>query len=77
LDQEEDEAIITAMMDAQRSLLAMPVLGLPCVSVPTGAVGNVPVGVQIVAGRFREDLCLGAAEIIEAHTPKLTPIDPR
>lgn len=78
LDLEEDEATIAAMMDAQRSLLAMPVLGLPCVSVPTGlAVNNTPVGVQVVAGRFREDLCLGAAEIIEAHAPKLTPIDPR
>ena len=78
LDQEEDEAVITKMMDAQRSLLAFPVLGLPCVSVPTGhAAGNTPVGVQVVAGRVREDLCLTAAEIIEAHAPMPGPIDPR
>ena len=50
----------------------------PCASVPTGiAANNTPVGVQVVASRFREDLCLAAAEIIEAHAPKLTPIDPR
>jgi len=76
LDQ-EDEAAVTAMMDAQRSLLAFPVLGLPSVSVPTGTAGKGPVGVQVVAGRYREDLCLGAAAIIEARAPKLTPLDPR
>ena len=76
LDQ-ESEAIVTEMMDAQRSLLATPVLGFPSVAVPTGNVGGVPVGVQVVASRYREDLCLDAAEIIEARAPVLTPIDPR
>jgi amidase len=33
--------------------------------------------VQVIAARFREDLCLDAAEIVEAHAPRLTPIDPR
>jgi amidase len=33
--------------------------------------------VQILAGRFREDLCLDAAEIIEARAPMPTPIEPR
>ncbi|MBS0224330.1 MAG: amidase family protein [Proteobacteria bacterium] len=76
LDQ-ESEAVVTDMMEAQRSLLATPVLGFPSVAVPTGNVDGVPVGVQVVAGRYREDLCLDAAEIIEAHAPVLTPIDPR
>jgi len=76
LDQ-ESETIVTEMMDAQRSLLATPVLGFPSVAVPTGNVGGVPVGVQVVASRYREDLCLDAAEIIEARAPVLTPIDPR
>jgi amidase len=76
LDQ-ESEAVVTEMMEAQRSLLATPVLGFPSVAVPTGNVDGVPVGVQVVAGRYREDLCLDAAEIIEAHAPVLTPIDPR
>jgi len=76
LDQ-ESESVVTAMMDAQRSLLAIPVLGFPSVVVPTGSPGGLPVGVQVIAGRYREDLCFDAAEIIEARAPILTPIDPR
>jgi amidase len=34
-------------------------------------------GVQIVSGKFREDLCLAAGAIIEAKEPPITPIDPR
>jgi amidase len=33
--------------------------------------------VQLVAGRFREDLCLDAAEIVEARAAMQVPIDPR
>jgi amidase len=65
------------IMGAQIMQLAVPVLGLPAVSVPTGAVDGVPMGVQITAGRFREDLCLDAAAAIEARAPMATPIDPR
>ena len=59
------------------TLMAVPVLGLPGVAVPTGLADGLPVGVQIVGPRFREDLVLAAAEAIEARTPRLTPIDPR
>lgn len=58
-------------------MLAVSVLGLPGVSVPVGLADGVPVGVQVVAGRYREDLCLDAAEIIEARLAPATPIDPR
>jgi amidase len=68
------------LMKAQATQLAIPVLGLPSVSVPTGVVpvagGQIPVGVQIVAGRYREDLCLAAAEAIEARAAMKTPVDP-
>jgi amidase len=64
------------IMGAQIMQLAVPVLGLPAVSVPTGAVDGVPMGVQITAGRYREDLCLDAAAAIEARAPMATPIDP-
>ena len=43
-----------------------PVLGLPAISVPTGLVNGLPMGVQIVGPRFREDLVMDAAEVIEA-----------
>jgi amidase len=65
------------LMAAEIMQLAVPVLGLPSVSVPTGVSDGVPMGVQITAGRFREDLCLDAAAAIEARTPMPTPIDPR
>ena len=58
-------------------ILAPAVLGLPCVAVPTGVRDHVPLGVQIVGGRFREDLCLDAAEAIEQRAGAFTPIDPR
>jgi amidase len=65
------------LIAAQIMQLAVPVLGLPAVSVPTGIADGVPMGVQITAGRFREDLCLDAAAAIEARAPMPTPIDPR
>jgi amidase len=51
-------------------------VGLPCVAVPTGVSDDGPLGVQLVASRFREDLCLDAAEAIEKRAGLLTPIDP-
>ncbi len=65
------------IMRAQIMQLVVPVLGLPSVSVPTGVADGLPAGVQITAGRFREDLCLEAAAAIEARAPMATPIDPR
>ncbi|MBR0681863.1 amidase family protein [Roseomonas eburnea] len=66
---------------AQQVLLATPLLGLPSVSVPTGTATEdgveLPVGVQIIAPRWREDLALDAAEVIEAACAMPTPIDPR
>lgn len=65
------------MFTAQRAQLAVSVLGLPGVSVSVGLHEGIPLGVQVVAGRYREDLCLDAAEIIEARSGLATPIDPR
>ena len=49
------------------TLTAVPVLGVPALAVPTGIVDGLPMGVQILAARFREDLCLEAGEAIEAR----------
>jgi amidase len=38
---------------------------------------GLPTGVQIIGDAFREDLCLDAAEVVEANVGVLTPIDPR
>ncbi len=55
---------------------AIPLLGLPGLTVSTGLVGRKPVGVQLVAARHREDLCLAAGEAIEAGGVPPAPIDP-
>jgi amidase len=61
---------------AQRLLVAVNLLGLPAVAVPTGRAGGIPLGVQVIGSRYREDLCLDAAEVIEARHGLPTPIDP-
>ncbi|MGH7225501.1 MAG: amidase, partial [Gemmataceae bacterium] len=50
--------------------------GLPALSVSTGLVDGVPVGVQVVSTRYREDLCLFAGEAIETGGVPASPIDP-
>ncbi|MFL6817592.1 MAG: amidase family protein [Bradyrhizobium sp.] len=71
-----DEASFTRVWQAQIPQIAIPYLGLPALSVSTGLVGRIPVGVQVVAGRFREDLCLLAGEAIEAGGTPPAPVDP-
>ena len=71
-----DEASFTRVWQAQLTQIAIPFMGLPGLTVSTGLVGRIPVGVQLVAGRFREDLCLLAGEAIEAFGTPPAPIDP-
>jgi amidase len=61
---------------AQMPQLGLPYLGLPALTVSTGLLGRTPVGVQVVAGRYREDLCLAAGEVIEAGGTPPSPVDP-
>ena len=62
---------------AQWSMMAIPLLGFPALSVPTGVANGLPVGVQLLSRKFREDTLFDAAEVIEARSGALTPIDPR
>jgi amidase len=71
-----DEASFARVWRAQLAQIAIPFMGLPGLTVSTGLVGRVPVGVQVVSGRFREDLCLLAGEAIEAGGTPSAPIDP-
>ena len=57
---------VDRLVRAQSPLLGTAMMGLPGLSVPTGLVQGLPTGVQLVAGRFREDQALRAGEIIEA-----------
>ncbi len=62
--------------EAQMTQIGLPLIGLPGLTVSTGLAGSSPVGVQIIAGRFREDLCLLAGEAIEAGGVPDAPVSP-
>jgi amidase len=72
----KDDASFARVWQAQVPQIAIPFLGLPGLTVSTGLVGRIPVGVQLVSGRYREDLCLLAGEAIEAGGTPPAPIDP-
>lgn len=52
--------------NAQLTQVALPVMGLPGVAVSSGVEGGTPCGVQLVSAPWREDICLDAAEVLEA-----------
>ena len=72
----KDDASFARVWRAQLPQIAIPFMGLPGLTVSTGLVGRVPVGVHLVAGRYREDICLLAGEAIEAGGTPSSPIDP-
>lgn len=71
-----DQATTDRIVAAQRTMLAVSVLGLPGISVATGFHAGLPAGVQIVAPPYREDICFELGEVVEAQHLMPTPIDP-
>jgi amidase len=55
-----------------RFISAINVLGLPSAVTPIGLAAGLPVGAQLIASRYREDVCLDAAGAIEARAGVLT-----
>jgi amidase len=68
------------VLEAQLTQVGLPLMGLPGMSVFTGfgqgEAGHTPLGAQLIAGRFREDILLDAAEAIEARGPKIAVVTP-
>ncbi|QDL91248.1 amidase [Paroceanicella profunda] len=75
-DQKPDADLPTLFSELS-PMIAPPILGLPGLAVPTGEEGGLPTGVQLLAGRFQENLMLSAGAVIEARAPAVRPIDPR
>ena len=71
-----DDASFARVWRAQLPQIAVPFMGLPALTISTGLAGRVPVGVQLVSTRYREDLCLLAGEAIEAGGTPSAPVDP-
>ncbi|SEK48814.1 amidase [Streptacidiphilus jiangxiensis] len=61
------------LVAAQWPMAAVPILGLPAATVPSALVDGLPMSVQLIGGRFEEELVLDAAQAIEDRTPRLRP----
>ena len=69
-----DSAIAT--LELMRPVLPANLLGTPAAVVPAGMAEGLPVGVQVMGGKYTELRCLAVAEAIERRLGPLTPIDP-
>jgi amidase len=69
-----DNAIVT--LELMRPVLPANLLGTPAAVVPAGMAEGLPVGVQVMDGKYTELRCLAVAEAIEQRLGTLTPIDP-
>jgi amidase len=69
-----DNAIAT--LELMRPVLPANLLGTPAAVVPAGMADGLPVGVQVMGGKYTELRCLAVAEAIEQRLGPLTPIDP-
>ena len=69
---------VAATVEMIRPVVPANLLGLPSACVPAGRdeATGLPIGVLLTGVRFREDLCLDAAETVEARLGVETPIDP-
>jgi amidase len=72
----QGDAAYARVWAAQMTQIGLPFLGLPALSVCTGMHGSSPLGVQLVAARYREDVCLLAGEAIEQGGVAPAPVDP-
>ncbi|HMN71766.1 MAG TPA: amidase family protein [Rhodoblastus sp.] len=66
-----EDRVLEFFHDELRFISAINVLGLPGAVVPVSIHRGRPIGVQLIAGRYREDLALAAAEAIEKRAGML------
>jgi amidase len=75
LDVESPEAF-RGVLEAQMTQIALPLMGMPGISVATSGNSSSPMGVQLVAARWREDTLFAAATDIEARNPAVEVANP-
>jgi amidase len=64
------------ILEAQMTQIGLPLLSVPAMNVATSSTANRPLGVQLVAGRFREDILFEAAAAIEARSETVDIAEP-
>jgi amidase len=72
-----EPAALEAIIRSMSLVVAVNLLGVPAVVVPTGIGDGLPQVAQIIGACGCEDLCLDAAEAVEAAVGVLTPMEPR
>jgi amidase len=72
----ESAASFHRVVEAQLTQIALPLMGMPAISVSTAGDPRAPMGVQLVAARFREDLLFDAAAEIERRGSAVEISDP-
>ena len=70
----ESPASLAKIVEAQMTQIGLPFMGIPALAVSTGTVEQSPVGVQLVAGRYREDILFAAARELETTVKPVTPL---
>jgi amidase len=74
LDLESPEAF-ERVVEAILPQLGLPLMSLPGLTVTTDLSGPAPLGVQLVGGRYREDILLEAGATIEAAGAPIAPVE--
>src|SRR5215470_12477673 len=65
-----------ATLELMRPVLPANLMGTPAAVVPAGMADGMPVGVQVMGGKYTDLRCLAVAEAIERRLGSITPIDP-
>ncbi|GAA0966963.1 amidase family protein [Acrocarpospora macrocephala] len=68
---------VSALIDQSLLVILVNFLDLPAVVTPVGVSGGLPQAVQLIGPRYREDVCLQAAQVLEDRFGTFTPIAPR
>ena len=74
-DREGPGSMEKAARDA-RYMLNIPAIAIPAMSFPIGSHDGAPIGVQLAAHMWREDLILDAGDALEERLGKVSPVDP-
>ena len=61
---------VTVTVDRLRFITPGNLLGIPSCAVPTGVADGLPVGVQVYADLWRDDLCLDVGQVIADGGPQ-------
>ena len=73
----ESEESFDLVFDSMLPLIAPPYMGLPGLSFATSITKEkIPLGVQFISKKFREDLLLNIAYDLENYYPKIEPVLP-